>query len=138
LFKPSLLPHRVFGPSGLAHSVPWKTIEQLELATPPGFTSTTLSASTDTWVMFPRQSSKQRSVLNTVRQKHWRKTQLWGLHKTQGGSEAYAVPVDAFTAAIESGSGSVQISAEEFGGWQEASIEILGWCANDVGYTKQP
>jgi hypothetical protein len=67
-------------------------------------------------------------VLNTVRQKHWRKTQLWGLHKTQGGSEAYAVPVDAFTAAIESGSGSVQISAEEFGGWQEASIEILGWC----------
>jgi len=53
-------------------------------------------------------------------------------------TEAYAVPVDAFTAAIESGSGSVQISAEEFGGWQEASIEILGWCVNDVGYTKQP
>ena len=26
-------------------------------------------------------------MLNTVRQKHWRKTQLWGLHKTQGGSE---------------------------------------------------
>ena len=25
-------------------------------------------------------------MLNTVRQKHWRKTQLWGLHKTQGGS----------------------------------------------------
>jgi hypothetical protein len=26
-------------------------------------------------------------MLNTVRQKHWRKTQLWGLHKTQGGSK---------------------------------------------------
>jgi len=25
-------------------------------------------------------------MLNTVMQKHWRKTQLWGLHKTQGGS----------------------------------------------------
>ena len=25
-------------------------------------------------------------MLNTVRQKHWRKTQLWGLHKTPGGS----------------------------------------------------
>ena len=28
-------------------------------------------------------------MLNTVRQKHWRKTQLWGLHKTQGGSIAW-------------------------------------------------
>jgi hypothetical protein len=25
-------------------------------------------------------------MLNTVMQKHWRKTQLWGLYKTQGGS----------------------------------------------------
>jgi hypothetical protein len=25
-------------------------------------------------------------MLKTVMQKHWRKTQLWGLHKTQGSS----------------------------------------------------
>jgi hypothetical protein len=34
-------------------------------------------------------------MLNTVRQKHWRKTQLWGLHKTQGGSnDVFGVYVD--------------------------------------------
>jgi hypothetical protein len=28
-------------------------------------------------------------MLNTVRHKSWRKTQLWGLHKTQGGSHRF-------------------------------------------------
>jgi hypothetical protein len=37
----------------------------------PGFTGTVLSASTDTWVMFPRQSSKQRSMLGPTGHKSW-------------------------------------------------------------------
>jgi len=40
-----------------------------------------------------RQSSKRRSMLNTVGQKHWRKTQFWGLHKTQGSSVFVAQPL---------------------------------------------
>jgi len=55
-------------------------------------------------------------------QKHWRKTQLWGLHKTQGGS--ISIPeTSAYTASKSGVFGVVRSLSQE---WSGRSIRVSG------------
>ena len=56
-----------------------------------------------------RQSSKRRSMLNTVRQKPWQKTQLWGLYKTQDGSLSDRIEIEKL---LDSGHSQTMIAAQ--------------------------
>jgi len=53
-------------------------------------------------------------MLNTVRQKHWRKTQPWGLYKTQGGSYYEDFPSEGVVQMSSSGLRDSQMVASNF------------------------
>ena len=65
---------------GPAHSGPWKTIEQLELATLTWVHWHNTQRLHGYLVMFHRQSSKQRSMLKLTGQKSWPKSHKQSLH----------------------------------------------------------
>lgn len=46
----------------------------------------------------------------------------------------YAIPVDAFTAALASGESTVNFETTK---WKTSVFEILTWCVEDVGYSKK-
>jgi hypothetical protein len=73
---------------------PWKTVEDVELAThSAGCTGTTPSASTATSATCRRPSSKRRSTLPTRTTRPWPKTKRQSLQHPQGDSQR-AIPRD--------------------------------------------
>lgn len=67
----------------ISRAGPWKTIQELELATLGWVRSYSRTTTAATWHMSCRQTSKRRSMPKAVRQKKWRKTQLQAVYKTK-------------------------------------------------------
>lgn len=67
---------------------PWKSIEDVELATLSWSTGTTTTASTATWATSRQQSSRKRSTLRNGPTTPWSESNSPSLHQTQCGSGA--------------------------------------------------
>jgi putative transposase len=77
---------------GPARPGPWKTVEDLELATLGWSTGTTTNASTATSATGHQQSSSRRSTLPKEATSPWSRSNSPSLHQTQGGSQAPRQP----------------------------------------------